>query len=62
MTNDPDSTPVPGDIVYLADEEDCIVPEGEYTVSRVNEDGSFHVGGNTAVWPRRIISLSRFYR
>lgn len=43
-----------GDIVTLVDEPDCIVPAGTYRVSKVNEDGSFHVGGRTAVWPRRI--------
>jgi len=30
-------------------------PGGRHTVSRVNPDGSFHVGGNTAVWPRRVV-------
>jgi hypothetical protein len=44
------------DTVTLLDEPDCIVPAGDYVVSRVNEDGSFHVGGNTAVWPRRVVS------
>jgi hypothetical protein len=46
-----------GDQVTLDDEEDCIIPAGTYTVSKVNENGSFHVGGNTAVWPRRILSI-----
>ncbi|KAK0359526.1 hypothetical protein LTR94_030958, partial [Friedmanniomyces endolithicus] len=32
----------------------CIIPDGEYTVSAVNADGSFHVGGKTAVWPERV--------
>ncbi|UIS25230.1 hypothetical protein [Erythrobacter phage vB_EliS-L02] len=27
-------------------------------MTKVNEDGSFHVGGNTAVWPRRIEARS----
>lgn len=43
-----------GDVVELFDEDDCIIPAGRYRVSKVNPDGSFHVGGNTAVWPRRI--------
>lgn len=47
---------LPGDRVTLTDEPDCIIPAGEYTVSKVNPDGSFHVGGRTAVWPRRIIN------
>lgn len=46
-----------GDQVTLDDEDDCIIPPGTYTVSKVNENGSFHVGGNTAVWPRRILSI-----
>lgn len=45
-----------GDRVTLGDEPGCIVPAGTHRVSRVNADGSFHVGGNTAVWPRRIIA------
>lgn len=44
----------PGDRVILQDEVDCIIPQGEYVVSKINSDGSFHVGGRTAVWPRRI--------
>jgi len=52
--------PEVGDLVYLADEPDCFVPEGEYVVSQVNDDGSFHVGGTTAIWPRRILSLVPF--
>lgn len=40
--------------VELVEEEDSIVPAGKYVVSATNADGSFHVGGNTAVWPRRI--------
>lgn len=44
-----------GQIVSLRDETDCIIPAGTYHVSKVNADGSFHVGGNTSVWPRRII-------
>lgn len=46
-----------GDKVVLVDELDCTIPPGAYRVSRVNSDGSFHVGGNTAVWPRRIYAL-----
>lgn len=46
----------PGDRVLLRHEPDCIVESGCYTVSRVNADGSFHVGGNTAVWPHRVIT------
>jgi len=45
----------PGQRVTLRDEAGSIIPAGEYTVSKVNADGSFHVGGNTAVWPRRVI-------
>jgi len=48
-----------GTRVLLRHEDGCIVPAGFYTVSRVNADGSFHVGGNTAVWPRRIITAQR---
>lgn len=48
-----------GDRVTLEHEEDCIIPAGTYTVSKVNPDGSFHVGGNTAVWPRRIAARVR---
>ena len=44
-----------GQIVTLNDEIDSIIPAGSYRVSKVNADGSFHVGGNTAVWPRRIV-------
>ena len=46
-----------GDKVILKKEEDSIVPSGEHRVSSVNEDGSFHVGGNTAVWSTRIESI-----
>lgn len=46
-----------GDRVTLDDEDEAIVPPGSHVVSKVNEDGSFHVGGNTAVWPRRILSV-----
>lgn len=49
-----DLKPVVGYFVDLAYEDDCIVPAGRYRVSKVNPDGSFHVGGKTAVWPRRI--------
>jgi hypothetical protein len=31
------------------------IPAGTYRVSKINADGSFHVGGNTAVWPGRIL-------
>ena len=48
--------PKPGDLVTLRDEPDCTIPAGDHRVSKVNEDGSFHVGGNTAVWPRRIVA------
>lgn len=43
-----------GDRVDLKHEDGAMIPAGSYVVSRVNHDGSFHVGGNTAVWPRRI--------
>ena len=46
---------IPGARVTLTGyEPGCIIPDGEYTVSKVNPDGSFHVGGRTAVWPHRI--------
>lgn len=46
-----------GDQVLLGGFTDgCIVPDGWHTVSHVNADGSFHVGGNTAVWPHRIVA------
>lgn len=45
-----------GDSVKLVDEDDAIIPVGTYIVSKINPDGSFHVGGNTAIWPRRIES------
>lgn len=44
-----------GDSVNLRHEAGSIIPAGVYIVSRINSDGSFHVGGNTAVWPRRVI-------
>ena len=44
----------PGDHVTLRAEAGSVVPAGRHTVSRVNPDGSFHVGGNTAVWPARV--------
>lgn len=50
-----------GDIVVIDDEADCIVPAGVYRVSAVNDNGSFHVGGNTAIWPRRILELYEFF-
>jgi len=62
MGIDPDFLPVVGDIVTLGDEPDCIIPPGDYEVTQVNPDGSFHVGGNTAVWPRRIIAREHRYR
>lgn len=46
-----------GDTVVLRDEDDSIIPAGTYPVTQVNEDGSFHVGGRTAVWPRRIETI-----
>lgn len=46
-----------GDRIILNDEPDCIVPAGEYTVSFVDKDGSFRVGGNTLIWPRRIVEV-----
>lgn len=51
-----------GDIVMLINEPDCIVPPGAYRVSKVNQDGSFHVGGNTAIWPTRIKEIKREQR
>ena len=35
-------------------EKGDIIPNGDYIISSVNNDGSFHVGGLTAVWPSRI--------
>ena len=61
MIDDPDFVPVVGGLVTLDDEIDAIIPAGEYTVSSVNPDGSFHVGGNTAVWPRRIVARFHSY-
>lgn len=50
--------PHPGAFVLLAGfGPGCIVPDGWHVVSAVNQDGSFHVGGNTAIWPRRIIEI-----
>jgi hypothetical protein len=51
---DPDFQPKVGDFVFLDHEEGSIIPEGGHVVSHVNPDGSFHVGGNTAVWPHRV--------
>lgn len=48
---------VVGDQVTLAEEDDSIIPAGKHYVSKVNENGSFHVGGNTAVWPERIVTI-----
>lgn len=45
----------PGDHILLTGfEPGCIIPDGWHEVSEVNANGSFHVGGRTAVWPRRI--------
>ena len=49
FADDPDFWPQVGDEVTLGHEPDCIIPAGDYIVSAVNPDGSFHVGGNTAV-------------
>lgn len=57
-----DFIPVVGDQVTLGHEDGCTIPAGTYIVSKTNEDGSFHVGGNTAVWPRRIIARIHTYR
>lgn len=48
-----------GDTVTLKHEPDCIVPAGLHVVSKINPDGSFHVGGRTAVWPRRVVAVDR---
>lgn len=53
MTQDV-TVPEVGEEVYLLPEDDSIIPDGYHTISQKNDDGSFHVGGNTAVWPRRI--------
>lgn len=46
---------IPGTLVLLTGfGPGCIIPDGWHVVSDVNEDGSFHVGGRTAVWPHRI--------
>lgn len=34
-----------------------IIPDGVHIVSRVNDDGTIHVGGNTAVQPSRVIAV-----
>lgn len=47
-----------GDKVRLKDEEDCIVPPGDYTIAHVDESGAFSVGGRVLVWPRRVILLN----
>lgn len=47
-----------GKAVLLKDEWDCIVHPGWHIITSVNEDGSFHVGGNTAVWPRRVAQVA----
>ncbi len=48
-----------GDQVTLGEAEaGHVIPAGTYTVSKVNPDGSFHVGGNTAVWPSRVLKVS----
>lgn len=46
-----------GETVLLADEEGAIVPAGIYVISAINDNGSFHVGGNIAVWPRRVTAI-----
>lgn len=46
-----------GDEVILREEDDSVVPAGKHIVTKVNDNGSFHVGGRTAVWPERIISI-----
>lgn len=51
-----DLKPIVGYFVDLEYAEDSIIPAGRYRVSLVNEDGSFHVGGRTAVWPHRIVA------
>jgi hypothetical protein len=51
-----------GQTVTLIDEIDCIIPAGTYRISKMNADGSFHVGGNTAVWPHRIVKMSQIAR
>lgn len=51
-----DLLPIVGYFVDLEYAEDSIVPAGRYRVSKINDDGSFHVGGNTAVWPSRIVA------
>lgn len=43
-----------GDTVTLLHEDGCVIQAGDHVISQINTDGSFHVGGNTAVWPRRI--------
>lgn len=44
-----------GQKIVLGHEDGSVVPAGVYRVSKINPDGSFHVGGNTAVWPRRVL-------
>lgn len=44
-------------VVLTGFEPGCIVPDGEHVVSKVNADGSFHVGGNTAIWPTRVAKI-----
>lgn len=53
----PDWTPSVGLTVVLGDEEGSIVPAGTYQISALNDNGSFHVGGNVAVWPRRVTAI-----
>lgn len=50
----------PGDEVLLTDTPGCIIPAGWHTVSHVNPDGTFRVGGNTAVMPERVAEIRRF--
>lgn len=49
----------PGDTVLLTDEPGCIIPAGWHRVSHVNPDGTFRVGGNTAVMPERVAEIVR---
>lgn len=49
----------PGDEVLLTDTPGSIIPAGWHGVSHVNPDGTFHVGGNTAVMPERVAEIVR---
>lgn len=49
-----------GDVVTLDHQPDAIVPGGvELTVTAIEPDGSIRLGGNTCVWPERIVSILR---